>query len=330
MSIYTLPSATFQAVLTGASTGLTGTLGVRVLNLAVSPPTTVITRTTSGIVENPSGSGVYIASLTAPSLNGEYLVVWDTGSTTPATTATEELFVTGTPPSPVTTATGEQFSLSLSDLRTEVLNHGFDGSIYTPTRLNQYLNDALGEISAKAQYYGEEQESAITLTPNVAHYAFPSRMSRLRSVRITEPLGELSLIDLRDIDRSNIVTGLPYTYAIDGSTVNSVGSGITLYPTPDQAYPMRIRYWALMSPMTGDDQVSGLPARYQRSLATYAIARCFEAEDDVQQAQYYDAKWLQAIKDLKADLVFPLTDGPRQVKSMWDSGPVKPGWGFWP
>jgi len=93
---------------------------------------------------------------------------------------------------------------------------------------------------------------------------------------------------------------------------------------------MEIRYWRLLSPLTVDTDVPGLPARYHRALTFYVIARCFEGEDDLQQAAYYDGKWQQTIRDIKADLVFPLTDGPRQIRSQWDSGPVKPGWGFWP
>ena len=321
MSIYAIPSTSFQAVLTGAPTGLAGTLGVQVL--LASSGATSIARTTSGISEKPAGSGIYVATLTAPSAIGEYIVVWDTGTVTPSTTTSEELFVTGTPPTPTTTATGEQFSMNLSALRTEVLNHGFDSSIYTSSRLNQYINDALGEVSSKAQYYGEEQQQEVTLTGGTSHYSFPTGMSRLRSVRLTNPVQELSLLDLRDIDRSGSTTGTPYSYAIDGN-------GITIFPTPDSGYTMEIRYWRLLSPLTVDTDVPGLPARYHRALTLYAIARCFEGEDDPQQATYYEGRWQQTIRDIKADLVFPLTDGPRQIRSQWDSGPVKPGWSFWP
>jgi hypothetical protein len=298
---------------------------VRVLNLSVTPPSTAISRTTSGIEEEPDGSGIYIASLTAPSSTGEYVVVWDTGGTlTPANTTSEELFVTGTPPNPTTSSSGSQSSMNLSALRTEVLNHGFDGSIFSASVLNQYLNDALSELSAKAQYYGEEQQQTVTMTAGQSHYSFPTDMTKLRSVRLTNPPQELGLIDLRDIDRSSSSSGTPYAYAIDGA-------GITVYPTPDSSYTMLVRYWQVLSPMVYDTDVAGLPPRYHRSLTYYAIARCFEREDDVQQAQYYDQKWQETIRNLKADLVFPLTDGPRQVRSQWDAGPIsRPGWGFWP
>lgn len=322
MSIYAIPSTTFQAVVNGVPTGLTGTLGVRLLNLGVTPPSTTIARQTSGITENPSGSGVYVVSLTAPATIGEYLVVWDTGTTTPSTTASEELFVTGTPPTPTTTGTGEQGGMSLASLCAEVLNHGFDGTIFTSTRLNQYLNDALGELSARVQYYGEEQEQQSATISGSAKYLFPTGTTKIRSVYLTETHQELGLIDLRDMDRSGTTSGTPYAYALDGN-------GIRVFPTPDAQYGMNIRYWKVLTPLSYDTDTPTIPARYHRSLCDYAIARCFESEDDIQQAQYYEARWQQTIKNFKSDLVFPLTDGPRQVRSQWDSGPVKPGWGFW-
>lgn len=327
MSIYAVPSTTFQAVLTGAPAGLTGTIGVRVLNLAVTPPSTAISRTTSGIEEEPDGSGIYTATLTAPAAVGNYIVVWDTGgSLSPSNTTSEELFVTGTPPTPVTSATGSQPSMTLLSLRAEVLNHGFDGSIFTSSVLNQYLNDALSEIGAKAQYYGEEAEATMACTAGTSTYTFSQLglvdPTKIRSVRLTQPTQELALIDLKDIDRSTEVRGVPYGYAMNGQ-------GITIYPTPDSSYTLKVRYWRILPALTQDTDSPALPPRYHRSLTYYAIARCFEREDDVQQARYYDEKWEQTVRNLKADLVFPLTDGPRQIRSQWDSGPVKPGWGFW-
>lgn len=102
MSVTTTPSGTLEVTLSGAPTGLTGTIGVRVTD---GQGATTIARTTSGIVEYPSGSGIYTATLTAPAVAGQYVVVWDTGTVTPTTTATEDLTVTYTA-TPTSAATG--------------------------------------------------------------------------------------------------------------------------------------------------------------------------------------------------------------------------------
>lgn len=91
MSQTVAPSATFEAVCTGFDTGLVGTIGVRILDGAGG---TTTARVTAGIVEYPAGSGIYQKTLTAPSTAGQFTVMWDTGSVTPATVFTESLTVT--------------------------------------------------------------------------------------------------------------------------------------------------------------------------------------------------------------------------------------------
>ena len=76
----------------GFASGLTGTIGVQVINKKTGA--VAIARTTSGISENPSGSGCYIATVTAP-VKGWYQIVWDSGSISPSTVATDDWAVKG-------------------------------------------------------------------------------------------------------------------------------------------------------------------------------------------------------------------------------------------
>lgn len=87
------PAATFEATCEGFASGLTGTIGVRILDNAGA---TTTARVTAGIAEYPASSGVYYVSLTAPSTAGQYTILWDNGSTTPGNIATEDLVVTYT------------------------------------------------------------------------------------------------------------------------------------------------------------------------------------------------------------------------------------------
>lgn len=89
--IYAQPGSSFAASVVGLPTGLTGTLGVRVINAVTGA--TAVARTTSSISEPVSGSGTYLAELTAPGTAGRYVVMWDTGSVSPTTTAVEDMVV---------------------------------------------------------------------------------------------------------------------------------------------------------------------------------------------------------------------------------------------
>jgi hypothetical protein len=86
----TAPAATFETVADGFATALTGTIGVRVTD---NEGATTIARVTAGVAEYPAGSGIYTKTLTAPSIAGQYTIVWDDGTSY----ATDDLVVTYTP-----------------------------------------------------------------------------------------------------------------------------------------------------------------------------------------------------------------------------------------
>jgi hypothetical protein len=74
VTIYAQPGASFETVVSGFPSGAVGSVGVRIGDGIGG---TVTARTTAGVVEFPAGSGIYLATLTAPSTAGQYVVVWD-------------------------------------------------------------------------------------------------------------------------------------------------------------------------------------------------------------------------------------------------------------
>jgi len=74
--IYARPGEVFTETLTGAPTGLVGTIGIRIDS--ADEEDAIFPRTTAGIVEVPAGSGTYSVSLTAPLVEANYLITWDT------------------------------------------------------------------------------------------------------------------------------------------------------------------------------------------------------------------------------------------------------------
>lgn len=102
-TIYVSPGATFYSDFDNAPVGLVGTVGVRLLRK--SDDVEIMKRTTAGIVETPVGSGRYKATLIAPVEQGEYTVLWDTG--TLKSSASDDLVVTYHLPGPLPTIEAE-------------------------------------------------------------------------------------------------------------------------------------------------------------------------------------------------------------------------------
>lgn len=89
--IFAKPSTAFTANINGLTTGLEGTVAVRLINAATR--VVAVARTTAGIDEDPAGSGSYTATVTAPATEGRYEIGWDTGTTTPSTYFVEDVIV---------------------------------------------------------------------------------------------------------------------------------------------------------------------------------------------------------------------------------------------
>jgi hypothetical protein len=129
--IYARPADTFDATTNGAPTGLTGTLGVRVIDQPAGA--TMLARTTAGISEQPPGSGIYSVTLIAPAIAGSYLVVWDTGGATPVY-ALEELQVAGVLPADVVISPGGNVVVSFTDYTPPPR---YDGQSWTQARIEE-------------------------------------------------------------------------------------------------------------------------------------------------------------------------------------------------
>jgi hypothetical protein len=91
VAVNAAPGASFEAVVDLGTTGLTGTLGLTIIDNLGND---AVARSTASIIEDPAGSGLYQAVRTAPSTPGQYSLVWDDADT-PTHYAIDELVVSG-------------------------------------------------------------------------------------------------------------------------------------------------------------------------------------------------------------------------------------------
>lgn len=88
------PGTEFLSTLEQGESGLVGTLEWKLVD---ADDGTAIAASTADIIENPAGSGFYVATRTAPTVRGVYVIFWSPdGTFAPETSSTEELVVTST------------------------------------------------------------------------------------------------------------------------------------------------------------------------------------------------------------------------------------------
>lgn len=213
--------------------------------------------------------------------------------------------------------------MNLIQLRTEVLNHGFDPNVFS-SRINQYINDALNLVCRRVDYYVDEVAYDFTTTANTSTYPLPANWARMRSLRDTNRQAELWAVLLRDIDRSDVTTGQPVFYAMNGA-------GVQLFPIPDGAYSLELRYWTMPPALVNDTDVPTVPADWHHMLWVYATWMCYEAEDDAQMGQYWMQRFQNELAQFAADQKFPNSDMPTQARGMWDQDTslTPTGWTLW-
>lgn len=216
--------------------------------------------------------------------------------------------------------------MNLKNVRDEVLAHGFDPTQFGVSRINQYINDALNIVARRVNWYTDEAAYDFNTVQGTTVYPWPTDFARGRSLRDTNRNLEMVQTDLRKIDRSPTSTGSPLYYAIDGPNIH-------LYPTPDGAYPMELRYWKIPAPLVNDSDVPPLPDTWQRLLWYWANKQCFSAEDDANMSQYWEQQFEKTLAEFEADVKFPTTDEPYVASGMWHQSEgvsdSQTGWGLW-
>ena len=215
--------------------------------------------------------------------------------------------------------------MQLIDIRTEVFATGFDPVLFGATRVNMYINNAYLTIVRRVNYYVDETTQDFNTTVGTSMYSLPANFARTRSLRRTDIGIELENVGLRTIDRSTITSGTPYAYALDGANLH-------LYPTPDQAYPLELRYWLMPNPLVADSDVPTIPADYHNLLVYGATSEAYAADDDgPQMGAYWQAKFDKGLAMFAADMKFPNDDQPAQLADMWTGPPSlnKRGWSIY-
>jgi hypothetical protein len=193
MSLTVTAGASFEASTDPTTTGLTNTIGVRIVDGAGN---TTTARTTSGIVETPASSGIYVATLTAPSVTGQYVIVWDDGAATP-TYADEDLTVEAS------LVVGNQIQLcTVADVR-EFLQKP-DGD----TEQDGVISALISRASAAIQRYCDRE--FITTTSGSTLRTFET------DIGLTGGFLSLSPYDLQSVSLIRMDTDLtPFTLSTD-------------------------------------------------------------------------------------------------------------------
>lgn len=192
---------------------------------------------------------------------------------------------------------------TLESLTQEVLSHQFAASQYT-----NYAQDRINQgqvyVCAQTDFREMERYEDVAVSAGTAEYTLPTDFQRVYTVTIIEADGSATPLDqqsVSDLDRKDADTGKPAAYTLTRDKLR-------LWPTPDTAYTVRVRYFKVPTTLTAGPDEPEIPSAYQHLLVTYALWHCYERENDYNSAQYHKARFDEDIMKCRGEVQYDSDD----------------------
>ncbi len=176
---------------------------------------------------------------------------------------------------------------TLGQLVTDVRNK-LDDSNFDSTLIKEFVNDAQRYIVNKHYFKFMEGTYSAPLTIDTFSYDLPSDVETVETFRFTDPDGQehdltdhyLTFIEFDNLfpDPAGDDNGVPRHWTIrEGNFL--------VYPKPDQAFTLNIRYKKIPTALSGDSDVPQIPERYKEMLVLGALVRAHKFNDNYDLAQ---------------------------------------------
>lgn len=157
--------------------------------------------------------------------------------------------------------------------------------------LDSFLNEALDYIQDRFRFENTRNLCTFTTVASTQTYTLPSEYNHLMSVWDVTNQVRLTKRDdnWASANQDTTNTSKPTDYV-------HYKNWIALYPVPDGAYSIRVRHKATQAELSADGDTPVIPEAWHTAVWRYARYLYWEAEGDVQKAEFaFDAwdRWLE-------------------------------------
>jgi hypothetical protein len=199
---------------------------------------------------------------------------------------------------------------TFSELTSEVLSHQFSPAQYT-TYIQGRLNQAQAYVAAQTDFRELFSSEAVTTVNDDVAYDLPTDFMRVYSLMYTPTAADsyaLTEVSQGDLDALPVSSGVPTHYAITNDEIN-------LWPTPDSAYTLRLRYYAKPATLVNAGDTPQIPGTYHHLLVSYTLWHCYERENDYNSAVYHKGRFDEDIMKCRGEVQYDSDDytQPQQI-----------------
>jgi hypothetical protein len=195
-----------------------------------------------------------------------------------------------------------------ANLLSEVLAHQFNSGRYSDLIVT-WLDQAQKRIYRKSKLRTAQDVYEFDTEADEPEYALPADYARIERVINTDIQNPLLFMEQKDYDDADTSDGTPDRYVI-------FGTNLFLYPTPNAAVPIRLRYWTLPPTITTETNPV-IPDDYSQLLVEYALSKAYQAEHDFDAATYHRSNFDVELLNLTSETTEDSREAPTRVKGCW-------------
>lgn len=207
-----------------------------------------------------------------------------------------------------------------SDIVTKVQNRVRD-SAYSTTEIKNYLNDTQNDVFNEYRLPFMETTQNYTLTTGVSDITngsgLPSNYVQAIEIIVTTAGREavLPYSNVRTIDSDHPDA--------DDETVNPrgapsewyfYGETIRVFPEPDDAYTLTLRYYKKPTLLSADADVPDIPSEFEELLVVGAAYRVMQVKDNYDQAGVLENKYDELLQKLVVKYSQPQVGTPTRMR----------------
>lgn len=176
---------------------------------------------------------------------------------------------------------------------------------YSSTEIKDYINDAQDDALNEYRLPFMQTTQNYTLTAGVSDITngtgLPSNYVQALDIVMTSSGREQTLpyVDVREIDN--------FYPDADDTTINPANTPtrwyfyadtIRVFPVPDEAYTLTLRYYKKPTILVGDDDVPEIPSEFAELLVMGAAYRVLQVKDNYDQAAILENKYDEILQKL--------------------------------
>ncbi len=196
----------------------------------------------------------------------------------------------------------------------EVLDHGFGSSRYL-----QFAKDKVneGQLEIAKRFDLRILTTNQTATTSIGTGTIGLSSNFLRIAYVYETTNDDAQLVLSPLPNGNTLENLDRLERGRPQHWFVQGSSLLMYPVPDAAYAMVVRYIKQPTTMTADGDVPEIPVDLRPAIISYAVALCYRREQDLAAYQSFMADFNRQLMESARQNTDVLGEHAQQVAGMW-------------